>query len=239
MAANPFSQMGSQLVEKLFSGMVWFGIAILIIGIVGFLMYWFLIYRKKFDIKVKIISQRAGNEYSVLWDKAAILIDRKTHTRYFKIWGLKRELPVPKYNILQRTDSGDLLEIYRKSEEEFYFLTQPIIDKTRIIKQDGKMYPFADQKIVLVDPEIGFWAAKRKDLNRGMFSPESLLMKILPYIPQIMAGVITIFILYILMDTLPTILAELQKLAQELNSQRNAEIITGFAPLLMIKWNKK
>src|SRR3972149_7987594 len=153
MAETPFSQIGGQLVEKIFGGILWFGITIIVIGVVAFLLYYFIVYRKQFDIIVKIISQRSKGEYSIIWDKAAILEDRKTRTKYFKIQGLKIELPVPKYNIIQRTSKGDLNEMYRKSEEEFYFLLPPKIDNTRIEKQDGKYYPFAEQKVIQVDLE--------------------------------------------------------------------------------------
>lgn len=228
-----------RLTANVFGSILWFGIILLLIGVVGFLIYWFAVYRKKFDIKVKVISRRAGEENSIFFDKAAILKDRKTNTRYFRIWGMKRELPVPKYNILQRTNEGDLLEIYRKSEEEFFFLMPPKIDNARIMRADGRVYPFADQKMIQVDPEIGFWMAKRMEQNKSMFSPDNLLMKILPFIPHIIGGVITIFILYVLMDHLPAILGQLRELAAEINRNTNAEVITGFLPIIFTKWWKK
>jgi len=67
-----------------------------------------------------------------------------------------------------------------------------------------------------------------------MFDVDSLLMKILPYIPHIMGGVILIFILYILMDSLPGILSELSKLTKELQSLKGANniLVQSFMALL-------
>jgi hypothetical protein len=51
-----------------------------------------------------------------------------------------------------------------------------------------------------------------------MFSSESILMKLLPYLPAIIGGVITIFILYVLMAHLPGILQQLGDLVSKLNA---------------------
>ena len=220
-----FSDIGGKISEKLFSGIVWFGIGAIIIGVVAVLMYYFIIYKRRFDIKVKIISNRAEDNYSIIFDKAAILRDRETGTNYFKVWGLKRDFPVPKYNVMQRSNEGDYIEIFRKSEDEFYFLTKSEIGGREIIRADGKVCLIAGQKQTLVDPEMGFWAVKRKSLNKKMFSPESLLMKLLPYIPMIMGGVIMIFILYLLLDHLPGILNELRQLVEAMRQMQAGQVI--------------
>jgi len=238
MANEMISSVTGGLADKIFGGILWFGLAIIVIGIIAFLAWWYSVYRKKFNINVKVVSQRYGDKNAIILDKAAILVDRKTNTKYFRLWGLKTDLPVPKYNVLQTTSAGDYLELFRLSEDEWYFLTPSKIDKRWIIKADGKQYPFSSQTQIQVDPEMGFWAAKRKDMNKGMFSTESLLMKLLPFIPQVIGGVITIFILYVLMDALPGVLAELRTLVAELNRMNRAEIITGLMPLLSLKWNK-
>ena len=218
------NEVGGQLIERVFSGILWFGIAIVIIGVLGGLMYYFFIYKRKFDIKVLIKSNRADDRYSLIEDKAAILKEWKTKIPYFRVWGLARDFPVPKYKVLQKTDKGDFLEIYRHSEEEFYFLTPAKIDQTVIIRADGKRVPIAQQSQIKSDPEMAWWVAKRKSKNKSMFDTESLIMKILPYLPHIIGGVILIFVLYILMDTLPQILSSLQQLVESMNSMRVAEV---------------
>ena len=222
-----FGEIGGQIVGKLFGGVLWFGIAIIIIGILGFVMYYFLVYKRKFDIKVKIQSQRAADKHAVIFDKAAILLDWKTKAPYFKIWGLKREFPVPKYNVLQSSNEGDYLEMYRESEDSFYFLFPPRIDRKRIIRSDGKAYAFSGQDQTAFDPELSHWIVSRIDQNKNMFDVGKVWMKLLPYIPHIVGGVLTIFILYILLDHLPTILSALQNLAVEMNKMQTANIKTG------------
>ena len=144
MANNLFNEVGAGLADKLFSGILWFGIGIIIIAVLGFVMWYFLFYKKKFDIKVKLISERAGGEISELFDKAAILKDRKEGTPYLRVWGLKRDFVVPKYDVMRKVYDGrssiDYIEIYRKGENEFYFLLPPTIDNKQIIKADGKAY---------------------------------------------------------------------------------------------------
>jgi len=228
MAADDiFNQVGSKLVDKIFGSVLWFGIGAIIVIAVVFTMWFFLIYKKKFDIIVKIISNRAGESNQTILDQAAILRDWKEKTPYFRVWGLKRDFPVPKYDVLQSTNKGDYLEIYRKGEEEFYFLKPSKIDKLQIIKSNGEVVALGEQTQIMVDPEMAFWAQKRKSMNKKMFDTENLLMKILPYIPHIMGGVILIFILYILMDHLPGILSQLEELARTINQAQQAQVIVG------------
>lgn len=222
-----FGEIGGQLVSRIFSGIIWIGIAVIIVVVLLGIIYYFFVYKRKFDITVKIISERAGDKNKVIFDKAAILRDRKTRVKLFRIWGLKVELPIPKFNVLQTSSLGDFLEIYRTAEDSFYYLTPPEINKTSIIGADGKSYIMASQESKQIDTDIAYWNVQRKDMNKRMFDTESLLMKILPYLGIMLGGVIIIFVLYILMDTLPTILAELRELASELKSLKGAEIKTG------------
>jgi len=224
---NMFQEVGGKFVETIFSGIIWFGLLFIAVAVVGGLMYFFLIYKKKFDITVKIISERAGDKDRIIFDKAAILKDRKSQTPYFRIWGLKLDLTAPKFNVLQTTNRGDYLELYRVSETDIYFLTPTQIDKTKILKADGKIYTIAEQSNKLIDTDISFWSTKRKSMNTKMFDTESLLMKVLPYIPHIMGGVIMIFILYMLLDHLPGILSELRELTKELRSLKGADVVYG------------
>ena len=245
MVENLFEQVGGALTERLFSGLLWFGIGFIIMAVLGFCMWFFLIYKKKFDIQVKIISERAGSSLE-MEDKAAILTEYQEKTPYLRVWGLKRDFVVPKYNVIRKLYRGkrsvDYLEIYRKGENEFYFLLPPTIDSKRMIKEDGKSYLLADQKQLMMDPEMAFWAIKRKSLNKKMIDTSSLLFKFLPYIGILMGGVIMIFILYILLDHLPGILSQLRELVIEMRTFRRADIITStpaFVMLMLRKWKHK
>ena len=227
MATDLFGEVGSKLFANIFGSLLWFGLIAIIILVIGFFMWWFLIYQRRFDIKVKIISNRSQDKDSIIFDKAAILKDWKTKLPFLRVWGLKREFPVPRFNVLQKTDKGDYLEIYRKSEEDFYFLTPSNIVKTQVLKEGNKLIPIAEQEQTMSDPEMGFWSNARKKDNKRMFDTENILMKILAYMPQIIGGMLTVFILYILMDTLPGLIGELTKLTSELNRKQTAEVVTS------------
>ena len=234
--SNIVSTVGGEFVEKIFSGLLWFGVAIIFVGVIGFLGWWFLIYKKKFNILVKITSERAGDRNRIVFDKAAILKDRKDKSMYFRIWGMKLDLPAPKFNVLQSTSDGDYLELYRTSENRIYYLTPSLIDKKNIIQSDGKLHALAVQTNKQIDPDMDFWGQRRMTENKKMFDTESMFMKLLPYLPAIMGGFITIFILYILLDHLPGILTALTQLVQEMKSLKGADVTIGLAFLRLAKW---
>ncbi len=220
-------EVGSQFAARLFSGVIWFTVGLMIFLVLVFFMWWFLIYKKKFNIKVKINSERAGDRNQIIFDRAAILRDRKDGTKYFRLWSTKIDLPAPKFNVLQSTSEGDYIELYRTSENTIYFLTPSIVDKKKVIKADGKIYLIASQTNRQIDPDMDFWGARRMQENKSIFDHDSVLMKLLPYLPVIMGGMITIFVLYILLDNLPQILAQLTSLVKELQVLKGADIIIG------------
>ena len=235
MPDSPFAAVGSQLVSKILGSILWVGIAVIVMGAVAFAMWFFFVYKKKFDIEVKITSSRSSDRDYIIFDKAAILNDRTTQTPYFRIWGLRRDFIVPKFNVLQRTNRGDLIEMYRRGEDEFYFLTLSKINKLQVINEDGKLIAMANQEQTLVDPGMAFWAQKRKGQNKKLFSVEKWYMKLLPYLPHLIGGVLMIFVLYILMDHLPGILSQLSELVREMSAMKRAEVITGS----ILCWIKK
>ena len=222
--ANAFTEIGGDLFGTLFSSVIYFGIGFIFVVVVGIIMWYFIYYRRKFDISVKIKSQRAGDP-EIYFDKAGILYDRKEKSKYFRLLNTKVDLQVPKFEVLQKSNKGDYLEIFRKSEDDFRYLTPPAIIKDRIIKEDGKVYSILDTEQRQLEPDA-YWFISRKDRLKRLFDPENLLMKILPWIPQIASGILIIFVLWILMDKLPAILSELTTLTQELRSLKGADITT-------------
>jgi len=236
-----FTEVGGQIISKIMSGAVWIVGGLVAGSAIAFLMYWFLIYKRKFDIEIKIISQRAGNRNNIIFDRAAILTERKTGKRFFRLWKFKLDLPVPKFEVLQRAGNTDYLEIYQKSDEDFFFLTPARIDKTKIIKSDGKLIPFAEQEHKLMDTDIAYWNVKRKVTNKGIFSKDKVWMKVLELAPQILSIIALIFILWIFLDKLPPILSQLQGVAAEINKFNKIETATttiaNMFPLFL-KWKK-
>ena len=116
--SSAISEVGSRLISKIFGSLIWVGVGALVFGIIGYLIWYFLIYKKKFDIEVKVKSERAEDKVSTFFDRAAILIDRKSGGKYLRLWSLKVELPAPNFNIFQVTGKGDYLELYRTAEND-------------------------------------------------------------------------------------------------------------------------
>lgn len=225
--ATPFADVGGQLVDRVFGSILWTGLGLLVVCLIFGAFYYFVFYKRKFDIIVKINSERAGDKNKILYDRAAILIERQSGAKYFKLWKLKKSLPVPQFNVLQTSDKGDYLELSRTGEDQFYFLTPTIIDKKQVVKEDGKFYPIAAQKATKIDVDLEYWNVKRKLMNKKMFDSEGFLMKILPYLPIIVGGMVMIFMLYILMDHLPNILGEMRTL-YEVQAQACAAQVTTY-----------
>ena len=220
--APDFNAVAGDLFGKLFGSILYFGLAIMLIATIGVAMWYWLHYKKKFDIMVKIRSERARDP-AIYFDWAAVIYNRQTKSKYFRLLNTKVDLPVPPFNVLQKTNRGDYLEIYRKSEEDFKFLTPGKIDKDRVIRADGKIYPVASTDQKQIEGDI-YWFISRKDKMKKLFDTDSMLVKILPWIPQIMGGIFMIFILYVMMDKLPAILGEMQALTRELRMLKNPNI---------------
>ena len=218
-------EVGNQLVNRVLGSIIYVIIALVVIGLIGGLVWYRVAYRKKFDIKIFIKSERAGERRAILEDWGAILLDRKTNTKFLRLLDLRVDLPVPPYNAMQKTDKGDLIEIWRKSEDEFIYLLPSTINKTHFIRQDGTVYTLADREQKQLEGDIAYWNVKRKEKNKNMFSQDSMFMKILPFIPQILGGVITIFILYVLMDKLPNILGQMTELAKQMKQACVAQAV--------------
>lgn len=221
MAENPIGDMFASA----FGGALDVGATVAVVSVVGVVLLGIIIYvfqyRRKFDIMVKIISDRASDP-KVLFDKAGVFRDRKTKSKYLKLQKQRVELSLPtNFKILESTNRGDYLELYRKSEDEFVYLTQPKIDKEIVIKADGKSYPVARTKQKQFEGDI-YWAIKRKEENKKMLDPESFLMKLLLYAPHILTGAFMFIILWIFMDKLPAIINNLTELTQELRSLKGA-----------------
>lgn len=200
---------------------------LLVLGVI----YYFGVYRKKFDITAKIISERAEDKNRVFFDKAAILNDRKNATQYLKLLNTKIELALPKFNVFHNTNKGDYVEILRKSEKDFKFLTPPMIDKEYYIKVDGKKVPMAELKHREVENDIS-WIINRMRTNKNIVDPESLLMKALAYAPQILGMAMTLIIIIYVFKLMPEMLNAMGDFAETIKQGTEVETIGGLIPLI-------
>ena len=223
--ANPITETGAQLFGSVTGSVLWIGLAVIFILIIGGTMIYFAWYRKKFDIKVKINSKRSG-DLSVFFDKAAILNDRKTKTKYFRLLNTKYDLTVPPFKVLTKTNKGDYLELYRKSEEEFVYLMPGHIVEEEIIGNDGRLHKVNKELQNHLESDT-HWYMTRKEKDKHLFDTESILMKIIPFIPHLVGGVLMIFLLYIVFDKLPPMIASMQQLAESMKGLGPPQVIQG------------
>lgn len=229
MASNPFGDVGSFIIDKVFSGILWFGIAAIVITALGGIFYYLYYYRRKFDILIKIRSERAQDQ-KFYFDKGAVFYDKKDKTSYLRLLDGKVDLPLPPFNIIQRTGwfrgNKDIIELLRKGERTYIYLLPAKINKEMVVRTDGKQYPISESEQMMVEGDVDYWNTLRKQKNKNLFGSDSILMKLLPWIPHIITGVFIIFILYIFMDALPGILGELKSLVTELRTLKGAEVTT-------------
>ena len=238
-------ELGSSLdgiIGGVFSGTL--GIALIIIlflvgfGIAGGIFAW-IKYRRKFDITVKIISRRAG-ENKVYFDKGAILSDKKTKQSYLKLYTSKLEIELPPFNIFYNTNKGDYVEMLRKSDRDIRFLTPARIDKEYIIKKDGKRIPMADVQQREIENDLS-WIVDRLTQNKKIIDPESLLMKLLAYAPQIISAIITMMIVWIVFKYGAEMFSAMEEFAKVIKAEASVragtEVIGSFIPTLL--WKRK
>jgi len=222
----------------MFSGSVTIAVYILLgvlaVSVVLGIIYYFGVYRKKFDITVKIISERAGDRNKVIFDKAAILNDKKNATQYLKLLKTNVELPLPKFNVFHNTNQGDYVEILRKSERDFRFLTPPKIDKEYFVKSDGKLFPRSEVKQREIENDIS-WIINRQKTNKKIIDPESILMQLLAYAPQILGMAMTLIIIVYVFKLMPEMLSTMRDFAETMKSANKENVIGSLIPILLWK----
>jgi hypothetical protein len=215
-AESAISEIGGKVLSSILNVAVLGFLGFLAAIVVGWVIYYFFFYRKKFNIEVKIISQRADDPYN-MFDKAAYLYDRKNKINYLKLWSLKKEFQIPTFNIMQTSNRGDYLELLRKSEDEFVFLTKPKIDTEWIIKADGKKYPMARIKQRQIESDY-YWLMRRKEQDKSWIDPESFWTKIIQMAPILIPGVLMIVVFLFFLNSLPEILRQLGEVIEKTNT---------------------
>ena len=231
------------VVGDIFSSTVTFSLVIAVIlvifGLVGGLVYYFFVYKKKFDIKCKIISTRAGED-KVYFDYAGILHNKKSNVSFLKLWNTKVKLELPRFDIFYHTNEGDYCEIERYSQRGFRFLTPSRIEKSYIVKKDGKLYPVSDLKQYPIEADIT-WILQREKENKKIIDPESFLMKLLSYMPQIVSGALMFMMLFVIFKYMPDMFRTMKEIITDLKKQTEPAIIEGISALLIYKnlWRNK
>lgn len=194
---------------------------------------WYVRYIRQFNIKAEIISTRANiggiDQYKIIFDKAGLLYDKKDKNYFFRIKDMKVDLPQPPFNVLIPTDAGNMVKIWQKSAEEFVFLLPDTINHDVIIRQDGKAYPSATLNVKQVEGDVAYWNVKRKERDKNLFSPQGLLMQLLPFIVPMLMFVLVIFISWMVLkqfEVLKDVAVSLKETAQVLKGQGQAAVTT-------------
>lgn len=185
-------------------------------GVVGWSVYYFLIYRRQFNVMVKIISERSDDPYIII-DYAAYLKDRKNGHTYLKLFDLKKELELPPFNIVQTSNKGDFIELNRISEDEFCFLTKPKVDKEYFIRTDGKKWPMRRMKQRRLESDY-YYYFKRKQEDKSWIDPESLFSKLLQMAPILIPGALMLVFFLFFINSLPEVLDKLITVVERLNT---------------------
>lgn len=187
--------------------------------------YYFFVYKKRHDIMVKIVSKRHEDD-RVFFDKGAITKDMKDKSKYLHLWNLNVELELPPFKVFQKTNKGDYVEILRKSEDDFKFLTPPKIDSEKYVGKDGKLHLFSSQKQREIESDT-YWILSRKQKNKSIINPQNILMKLLEYAPQIISMTFSFFMLWIIFDKAPEIIGSLNELAKSIAAAQTPTVIQG------------
>ena len=202
--------------------------------VVGGFVYYFFVYKKKFNILVKIQSERAGDP-RILFDQGAIMFDSKNKEYFLKLFVQKKEIEIPNYSVIHHTNRGDYIELLRKSERDFRFLSMPKVDREYMIKKNGKIVKMADVVQRQMESDIG-WIIQREKKNKKIIEPESILMKLLEYTPQIISAMFSIMVLWMLFKYVPGIMGAFQQLAESVRGGGGVEIVGSLG---LLSWKKK
>lgn len=207
-------------------------VGILLVGAAIIGTAWYVRYIRQFNIIAEIQSTRANiggqDQAKYIFDKAGIIYDKKDKTYYFRIKDMKVDLPQPPFNVLIPTDRGNMVKIWQKSAEEFVFLLPDTISPV-IVRQDGQEYSSATLKTKQVEGDVAYWNVKRKERDKNLFNPESMIMKLLPYLVPMLMFVLVIFVSWMVLknfEVLKDVAASLKETAQILKGSTQATITT-------------
>lgn len=229
---------------------IWGVILALVIGGAILGTFWYVRWLKKFNIQVEIQSSRSGGvvpkeledqmsgdeyvsyvekalktgAYRLIFDKAALMRDKKDRTLYFRIKDEKVDLSVPNFDVLQPSNKGMVLKIWQKSALEYFFLLPGKINKEFIIRSDGKKTPIAEVEQYQLEGDDISWMIDRMKRNQNWLSPEHWAMKLLQYLPSIINMVLALFIVWIVLDKIPILVTKLTELASAVTEAQRGTI---------------
>lgn len=224
--ANVISEFGGKLFGNIVTGSITAVVVLAILGVVGYTIWYFVWYKKKFDILVKVTSDRSG-ESATYFDWAAILNDSKNKTKFIRLLKSRVDLPVPPFNVLQSTNMGNYAEIHRTTEDTYYWLTHPVISKKWLVRvPTGKIFPFAKSRQMHLEQDI-YWILKRKEQNKALIDPEGIWTKLIQMLPILIPAFIMLLLFWIFFDKMPEMFKTAIEFIREFRTQAAVEVATG------------
>jgi hypothetical protein len=229
----------SGVLGNLFSGSVtvlfWIFLIVIIMGGVGGIIWYFWVYRRKFDIEVKIFSQRHGEDRE-FYDKGAVLFDREANTRYLRLLETKIDLELPKFNVFRKTNRGDYLELRRTGERTFNFLTPPKIDSEYYVNSEGKKFNFAKAKQRVIESDIT-WILNRERKNKNIITPEGVLKVLLEHLPHVMTVIFFIFAMWMIFRYAPEFMNAMSNFVERVEATNRPNVVGSIMLIWgMTKW---
>jgi len=185
--------------------------AILLGGGLLFGIAWLFKSKINYDIVVRIYSKRKQG-WKTWDDKGAFLKNKKTGDVYgFKLKGEKEILQIPNYDALMMTvKGGNVLHLEQLSNTE-YFVLMPMIDDPTdeaIQKKEGVI------KLKIIESDIQLWATTMIDRLYAMYKKPSLWDKILPILLYAVPMMISLILMYLLLQKFDVLKDVASNLAQ-------------------------
>lgn len=229
----------SQILNRVVTG------GIMVIGVVIFAILVLVIllyvrYIRQFNIDVEIKSTRSrgatgGGEsvnYKLLSDKGGMIHNKKDKRWYFRLRKERVDLPLPPYQCFQIGEGGrNKIKIWQPSHEVYHYMLPDKINTSKMII-DGEEINIAEQEMKVVSGGDIYWNILKKKDMRKIFDPESLLMKLLPYIIPVLMFMLVIFMTYFITQhwgeftAAAKALEEAAKILQE-TTQAQAQIVAA------------
>ena len=168
---------------SLISGVLWFCIAVVIVGGIGYYIWWNTKKKKYAQFKVVIWEEDSNGNVHEFYDRAGIFVDKQTGFKLFFLEKLKKGLNPNKVPFVSSKDKkGKLIKtvyLRKTGVSNYVYCVMELLGKVEFT----------------VGEEDVNWAAQDIERIRKTFGKESWLQKFAPYIMFIITILIVMIVL--------------------------------------------
>lgn len=196
---------------------------LIVAGVIGIVIVWYFIYRKKFDIQVEIRSVRTdayGNKiWKVLIDKGGWIKDRRTGATVFRLFKAKRNFEPPPYEYLEPASIGTFIKnkayAIQTDDDKLHWIKPAYVSTKECPKCKGsgvdeynqncptclgkKMIP-SEIAYKISDKDVEFWAANQMESDLQTFGKPKWWEPLLMPISIMVASVIMLIVIWLVID---------------------------------------